>query len=688
MLYRYELKKLFSHKLIWTVLLICIVANAVITVLTTKYTGDEYTSGEYKSMWYILSDLSGTDAESFLEMRQRQLEYSSENWQELCLVKDIKAEVESADSYNEYVDQVIDDAGKRLTVSGLFQENEFSNKNLKKTIEDYKNVSKKELAAQPQKGVLLILQSKVSDYLMLALILLITAFLIIPEKESRETVLFATTVNGQEKTIKAKFMVLLIMICCLYLIFYIENILTAQIVYGIGDTSRYIQSITEYKGCLHGITVAQFMAVIFSLKLMVFVIIAMLMIAVCYRMESGAKIVTFIGIFGAAEFIMHRYIPESSLLSPFKYINIISFLKIDKLLGKYVNINFVGYPVNSSYVVIISIVTIGVGLYVFFIRQWKVSCIAWNKKFHIKHIFDGIYRRNIYFYEMLRIGRKSRILVVFIVVAVLQILRMQMYSYENEPDKVYFRTYMQYISGLSYTDQKKYVDNENQRYDRILNENVTEENRIEHGNNLLPYNAWQKVVGEYDRISMLRESGADVQLTYSDGYEQLMGADSKLYVASYVVLVILLILAFSGIYAIDYEENMNDLISVTYHGRRKIIYERTKYSAVTGIICFVMTYLPEFIMVQTKIGLSGYETEAGSLSFHIMAGNLKIWQCMLIFYILRLVGMTILIVFISYLSNKFRNTFAVMGIAALVLIMPVIFGFMRWMPVINANLII
>lgn len=688
MLYRYELKKLFSHKLIWTVLLICIVANAVITVLTTKYTGDEYTSGEYKSMWYILSDLSGTDAESFLEMRQRQLEYSSENWQELCLVKDIKAEVESADSYNEYVDQVIDDAGKRLTVSGLFQENEFSNKNLKKTIEDYKNVSKKELAAQPQKGVLLILQSKVSDYLMLALILLITAFLIIPEKKSRETVLFATTVNGQEKTIKAKFMVLLIMICCLYLIFYIENILTAQIVYGIGDTSRYIQSITEYKGCLHGITVAQFMAVIFSLKLMVFVIIAMLMIAVCYRMESGAKIVTFIGIFGAAEFIMHRYIPESSLLSPFKYINIISFLKIDKLLGKYVNINFVGYPVNSSYVVIISIVTIGVGLYVFFIRQWKVSCIAWNKKFHIKHIFDGIYRRNMYFYEMLRIGRKSRILVVFTAVAVLQIFRIQMYSYENEPDKVYFRTYMQYISGLSYTDQKKYVDNENQRYDRILNENVTEENRIEHGNNLLPYNAWQKVVGEYDRISMLRESGADVQLTYSDGYEQLMGADSKLYVASYVVLVILLILAFSGIYAIDYEENMNDLISVTYHGRRKIIYERTKYSAVTGIICFVMTYLPEFIMVQTKIGLSGYETEAGSLSFHIMAGNLKIWQCMLIFYILRLVGMTILIVFISCLSNKFRNTFAVMGIAALVLIMPVIFGFMRWMPVINANLII
>lgn len=688
MLYRYELKKLFSHKLIWTVLLICIVANAVITVLTTKYTGDEYTSGEYKSMWYILSDLSGTDAESFLEMRQRQLEYSSENWQELCLVKDIKAEVESADSYNEYVDQVIDDAGKRLTVSGLFQENEFSNKNLKQTIKDYKNVSKKELTAQPQKGVLLILQSKVSDYLMLALILLITAFFIIPEKESREAVLFATTVNGQEKTIKAKFMVLLIMIFCLYLIFYIENILTAQVVYGIGDTSRYIQSITEYKGCLHGITVSQFMTVIFSLKLMVFVIIAMLMVAVCYRMESGAKIVTFIGIFGAAEFIMHRYIPESSLLSPFKYINIISFLKIDKLLGKYVNINFAGYPVNSSYVVIISMVIICVGLYVFFIKQWKVSCIAWNKKVHIKHIFDGIYRRNMYFYEMLRIGRKSRILVVFTAVAVLQIFSIQMYSYENEPDKVYFRTYMQYISGLSYTDQKKYVDNENQRYDRILNENVTEENRIEHGNDLLPYNAWQKVIGEYDRISMLRESGADVQLTYSDGYEQLMGADSKLYVASYVVLVILLILAFSGIYAIDYEENMNDLISVTYHGRRKIIYERTKYSAVTGIICFVMTYLPEFIMVQTKIGLSGYETEAGSLSFHIMAGNLKIWQCMLIFYILRLVGMTILIVFISCLSNKFRNTFAVMGIAALVLIMPVIFGFMRWMPVINANLII
>ncbi len=47
---------------------------------------------------------------------------------------------------------------------------------------------------------------------------------------------------------------------------------------------------------------------------------------------------------------------------------------------------------------------------------------------------------------------------------VIQIIGVNNFVYENEPDKVYYRTYMQYLSGLSQSEATKYVDEENARY--------------------------------------------------------------------------------------------------------------------------------------------------------------------------------------------------------------------------------
>lgn len=116
-------------------------------------------------MWYILSDLSGEDAESFLEMRTRQIEALGE-WQTLQLTKDVKKEVVDGNLYNEYISGVLEDAEKRVSISKLFSDSEFSKKNLEQTIKDYEKVSKKNFKAQGEKGILLILQSKVSDYMM------------------------------------------------------------------------------------------------------------------------------------------------------------------------------------------------------------------------------------------------------------------------------------------------------------------------------------------------------------------------------------------------------------------------------------------------------------------------------------------------------------------------------------------
>ena len=219
-------------------------------------------------------------------------------------------------------------------------------------------------------------------------------------------------------------------------------------------------------------------------------------------------------------------------------------------------------------------------------------------------------------------------------------------------------------------------------------EKVTAQNRVEHENSLLPYKSWQKVADEYDRICMLRQDGEDVQLTYPYGFEQLMSSGSRFYVISYLMLIVMLMIIFSGIYAIDYEENMNELVSVTYLGKERVMHKRILYSAIIGIVCFIIVYLPEFIIIYDKIGMSNYNVAAASLEFITLFGNLKIWQCMVLFYFIRLCGTAIIIVFISYLSEKLKSTSAALGVAALVLVIPVVFGFMRWMPVINANIII
>lgn len=688
MLYGYELKKLFRHKIIVVLIFICIFANVIFTLLAAGYSGDEYTAEEYRAYWNMISELSMDDAESFLTMRQKQLENSDERWQELQLVKDIYKEVEEGRSYNDYIAGVIEDVQNRLLVSKLFSDSRYSTRNLQHTIQDYEKVSSKELMVQNPKGTLLILQSKVADYLMISMIILIAFFLVIPEKESGQAALAATAAKGRRSLIRAKFNVLLTVTSLLYLIFYIEKILTAGLLYGEIDFTGYIQSVPAYRGCLYDLMIGQFILLDLLLKFIYFALVGSCVFAICMRGKSIIHIIFFMGITVALEIMLYTFVPADGLLAPLKYINIIALMDTDKISGCYISVNLAGYPVRFISVAVITYLVSLIFMYSMFINRWKPGCILWNKKTCVIHVTNGTYTKSHGRYEMLRLRRKSHIIAVLIAVMVIQIIGVNNFVYENEPDKVYYRTYMQYLSGLSQSEQQKYVDEENARYAALLSEKVTAQNRVEHENSLLPYKSWQKVADEYDRICMLRQDGEDVQLTYPYGFEQLMSSGSRFYVISYLMLIVMLMIIFSGIYAIDYEENMNELVSVTYLGKERVMHKRILYSAIIGIVCFIIVYLPEFIIIYDKIGMSNYNVAAASLEFITLFGNLKIWQCMVLFYFIRLCGTAIIIVFISYLSEKLKSTSAALGVAALVLVIPMVFGFMRWMPVINANIII
>lgn len=688
MLVGYEIKKLLSHKIIWAVLIICIVANAAITILTTKYSGDVYTAASYKALWYMISDLDGDDAESFLLMREKQLELSIEHWQERQLTKDVLQEVEAANGYNDYVDEVIEDANSRLVVLDFFSESDFAKRNLEATVEAYEEVDNKQVAAQPTKGIILLLQSNIADYLMIAAIMIICAFLVIYEKRTKEAVLFAASANGQNGTNKAKFHTLLSASFVLYFILFVEKIIIAGSVYGLGSLDGYIQSVTPYRGCLYDLKVWQFIVIVFILKLVFFMMLSSIIFAIFLRQKSGGKIIALIGIIGVAEVALYRLVPANSVFSPLKYINIISLMKTDEVVGKYINVNAFGYPLGFIWLSIIIYVIVSDATYLLFIQKWSTSCITYNKHNRTRRVRAKVFKRGLFSYDFLRLRRKSHIFALIALALVLQFVRFETYSYDAEPDKIYYRTYMQYLSSLPREEQLSYVNEENARYDSILRENVTDENMAERSNELLPYAAWQSVVDEYENIKLMQQSGEDVQLVFPDGFEQIMGSDSQLYVTSYAILIFLIILIFAGIYAIDYEENMTQFLDVSYLGRTRIAVNRTIESLIIAMVCFGVVYIPEFIIVWSKVGLSNFDVTAKSLLFVTIFGNLKIWQYMILFYFVRFLGMCLLIAAISYLSYKLKNTFAVIGISALVLILPIIFSFMRWMPVVNANFFI
>lgn len=710
-LFGFECRKIFLQKGFAVIVFLSAVLNLFLLNYSTNDSGLSYKPQEYRRMMEDMRTLSMEEATRYLtEYNERLREddvyllseqdirnlclYTGDLWNERDLLQAGLEELENAAGYDTYLKEIQDDASRMLEVSIFRKNSGYSTRNLVKTAKDYQKMEDMTLRFDISQGIIQAAGFPATDLLGLLLLFTSCVFLILNEKQNGQLAFVMCTARGRREMGMTKIGVLIPASSLAAGVLYAENFIYMGIVYGFGDLSRPVQSVPAYHSCILKISVMEYFLLFFLVKVLVYFVISLLAFWICIHFRQLLKIFgSFLGMAGL-ELAAWKIIPVNSIFSFLKYLNLYYFLQTDRLLAVYQNVNLFSWPVGSMIaagvcLTVLTAACIGGVLY-----EMNGNRILMERRQVQKPSgkpvrfvwFTG--NRSLTGFEYLKLVKKSGGLLLLFLFLLLQICRVQNYTWLRLPEQVYYRTYMNYLAGPLDGEIAAYVEKENERY-RYLGEKMAEFQtqsgssieEMEVKEKMAPYTAWEKVDQEYKQLlSRQKESGQTLFLVYGDGYRLLtgegQGADMTDMEAFLVSLLLVLLTA--GTFSCDSGPGMNRVIGAASLGRRDTLHAKKKVVYFLGLISFLLVYGADFLKVYMEVGINQFTAPVQSLFF--LSGckiSINLAQYLLLLYLIRLLGVYVILHGILIISLISESTIRSMLISSFLFLLPPILGLLE-----------
>lgn len=588
------------------------------------------------------------------------------------------------DTYDEFVDSVQSNAEKSLSVSIFSDElSDFSKKNIEKTALDFETMRGIEIKQDVNAGVLLVLNSGISDICILLLLISIGLSLIVEEKEKRLFHLIHSTSQGTISTILSKLGALLI--CCTI----INIIITASTVgfsfvkYGFGDVYRSIQSIPEMLSAFLRLNILQFFLMLFTIKTIGIFIVGVLIILCCLLVKRAITMLFSVILIGSVCLSM-TFIPETSKFNFFKYINPYSLLNPYRIFSSYINLNIFGKPVNVINVFFAFLIAMAclsvVPVIVYFIKKRPLEN---SDKRNKTVFFHSRVRNSIIHFELKKILSLNKAIVILLIFTLLQTYNV--YKQENfqSSDDYYYKYYMEMLNG-SLTDSKEtFLLSEKAKIDEaekqiyILNEQ-RQNNELSLQEYIQKQEQYSEIINKADMFNRVYEkylyikSNPRAEFIYDLGYEKMFGiSEPKFSLNNSLLLLCAFVLCFCSIYFVDYKNAMYKILGTTKYGIDKTRKMKSLIlSGMTALICLI-AYVPEIIYIGRFYGFHDITARCISIPELAAFKSLPIWLSIILLYLLRFTVILAITPIISAVSLRSRNNIITALICLILFVLPI-----------------
>lgn len=719
----FEWKKLFNQKGFIIILVICAAINLMMLVNSMTGGNLTYTAENYREMMADISGLSTDEAyEQLSEARQclylyyygiEEMEsdsiiddicpYTGVIWSEWELLSDELTELEKVAGYSDYLEEIQQNAAVMQSVSIFKNKTGYAVRNIYKTAEDFSELADIIPSVDVSRGIVAATDQRGTDFIMLFFVAAICVFLVLTEKQAGLFLMTGPTARGRERMFLSKLLTLLLALMAGVIILYGENLTAGGVSYGFGDISRAVQSVGDYQACILKISVGQYLILFFTEKILYFSAVGMILFLICLLLQRAVHIVPAVGILSGISAALYYLPGDNSVFSTLRYVNLYYFMQTDNILTEYRNVNVFGRPVNIISVSALILVGI-VGLFPFLCARaaqgWCVLSMSGARETLIckrKHMHAG----GVVYFEYLKLIKKRGIIWLLIMIAAIQIFRIWNYEYLTDSEDIYYKIYMDYLSGVPDEQTETYVTEENERYIGLYEEyeSETDADRLnEIAQSLLPESAWEKVVAEYDRILVQSaEQGRMLSLIYDGGYRMLMGDDENRDMVNAVLFGLLLCICVSAVFSADKGGGMNQLIYTACNGRMATLKAKEKVSFRTMMVLFALVYGMDFLLIACKVGLLKCGSWIQSLeSFSACPAVIRLWEYLILLYMIRFFGAWTMLGLVRVISFLCRDTFRAAIVSAILLALPALLGllginavnYFSLTPLLNANLIL
>lgn len=588
------------------------------------------------------------------------------------------AQLNHINGYDDYLATIEANKDKLLNFSIFNSADSFTNRNINKTAEDFKELLGITLRLDNDSSINAFMSFRLTDYFGVVLLVIVCISFLAERKKGLWSLVYATP-NGRVQLHGKRIGILFLASFLVTALLYGTNLLICSFVYGgIGDLSRPIQSIASFGKLPVALSVGEMLVEYLLLRVITLFLVAILINLLLAAIEnvkvSLIAAVAFMGI----EYVLFTFLPVQSGFNIFKYFNVFTYISLSELYINYLNIDLFGYPFSIrtiSFGALIPIIAVFVGLYLF---------VGYQKKPMETHSYFGKY---VYFanrgidavlsklrlfgmecYKVLFI-QKGVVILLLLAVLVPELVFVSSVLPKTQEEAAAEKIIMSLegeITDETYTklqEMQDGIDTTISEYEQAYQKHLAGEMEYEeyyvyelaNESAKLQNKALNIVKERITELETLKvERGISPWLLYETPYERVYGdntQNNQQKAAMIAVLCLSLLLA--GIFAYEKQCGTDMLITSSVNGRKKLLLRKFGICSISSVIVWAVIYGTELYNLSTVCTPATLSAPIQSLSmFEKFPIPCSITGFLIMLYMFRLLMLCCVGCIVMFISSK------------------------------------
>ena len=251
-------------------------------------------------------------------------------------------------SYAVFTGEMASRAEQMRSTAFFSDQDSFVYRNLRQTCADFAPFTGLEIKADNDFGLQALSSYNSGVLFLLVFLAVLSYFVIFHERDAGLTLLLKGNRRGHTPLALSKLAAMLSAAMLYVLLQETGTILFLGGIYGYGDLSRPLQSMSRFRNCAHFLTVGQGLVTIILLRIAAAVFFACLLFCIGMCIRNGAAAITVSAAVLGGGYMLYQTIPLSGGLNWLKCVNPFYCWSMAASLGEYLNLNLFGKPVNKG----------------------------------------------------------------------------------------------------------------------------------------------------------------------------------------------------------------------------------------------------------------------------------------------------------------------------------------------------
>ncbi|MFQ6879735.1 MAG: hypothetical protein ACLRS1_08100 [Oscillospiraceae bacterium] len=607
--------------------------------------------------------------------------------------------VRAALDYGTYRDTILEQANLRLNSPLFSGMDAYTHDNLIFTRDTYDALGDISIYPDFDGGLLLLTTSRLSDFLCLLLMTVFVLWLFTDERENGSWYLLKSMKRGHGGLIWSKWSAMVFLGAGIVALVYGSAAILIGSTAGFGDLSRSLQSVEGFMPCVFPISAGEFLMLFFVVKWLGLLVVSVVFAFLCMLLQGTVPaVICFAGLF-AVELFLWQTVTINSWIAPLREINLAAILFTEHYFNDFYHVNLLTLAVNQQICGILSgcAFLFGGSVLLFWLHEkeqtWRLPGFDILRK-RGRHSADAqsvkewafVCRRLETYHlslpgrgrvalvegwKLFAVGRGLLVLAAALAACFFLTVSARYYMSESE---YYYRAYSCELEGEWTEEKEQFFDREENRLARLA---------AEEGEDVSTKNsALDQARQQFYEVKAYRDQGIDAAYVYLTPWQFLLGRgvnDSDL--AGLAVCFLGLILFTSSCGALEKQNEMYQLLSLTVVGRRGILLRKSLWVQLFAAVLALCAFLPRIFAIHARYGLTGADLPVFSIMPEQMLsdgavfpalvgglslGTLLVLKYLALFFCVLAVGELLLLI-----SERVRSRILTILIGSIGLLMPV-----------------